>query len=506
MTDKKLLLIKIITLLYRQSQLMIKEDHIKDTINNVLDTIIVPEDKIGINRDLEIITGLKNTIINMLKDPMDQEYDKDLLLQQIKLICDDDENVYNSFLIGINKDLSESQLKKNIISIRKFLQEYFRELSVGEVLTKAANTFKYHKNKINSLDEFISSVMVQLEPLQNFSNTKDKAIISELDIDDDNSLNRVIEEVKENTEGGLVLKSGWQDLNEALDGGFRRGEYVLIDGLEHNYKTGFTSSIFKDIAVHNKPLMLDARKKPLLLKISFEDPLRNGIKFLYQSFKHEMTGEPVYTNNVSIDEMREYVKNGLKVNGYYIKMIHVNPDEWTYRNIFNLIIQLESEGYEVHALLVDYMNKLPKTGIQYTVTGGDIKEMLSRIKHFCRSKNILFLTPHQLSSESRNLLRNSLTHSNFIKEIMGKGYYDGCRTLGQDADIDMYIHKVPHEGHTYLNVGIQKHRDFVLLEENKLFYLPFPDNKMPIISDLNREKISLKKLPSKGFSLSESGF
>jgi hypothetical protein len=58
-----------------------------------------------------------------------------------------------------------------------------------------------------------------------------------------------------------------------IQGGFRPGETAVIGALQHKYKTGFTLSIFAQIALFNEPKTEDKTKKPLLLRISFEDEL-----------------------------------------------------------------------------------------------------------------------------------------------------------------------------------------------------------------------------------------
>lgn len=45
-----------------------------------------------------------------------------------------------------------------------------------------------------------------------------------------------------------------------LQGGFRRGEFWLIPALQHKFKTGFSLSIFSQIALYNKPYLFDKNK------------------------------------------------------------------------------------------------------------------------------------------------------------------------------------------------------------------------------------------------------
>jgi KaiC/GvpD/RAD55 family RecA-like ATPase len=60
-------------------------------------------------------------------------------------------------------------------------------------------------------------------------------------------------EVKNRMVGAGVYKTGWSDLNDMLQGGFRPGEFVMIPALQHKYKTGFTLSLFAQIATWGMP-------------------------------------------------------------------------------------------------------------------------------------------------------------------------------------------------------------------------------------------------------------
>ena len=93
-----------------------------------------------------------------------------------------------------------------------------------------------------------------------------------------------------------------------LRGGFRRGEQIVIGALQHNYKTGYSLSLFKQIAIYNVPYMIVKTKKPLLVRISFEDDLALNIEFLYRSLRENETGEPIPDNlDISIEEMSAYI-------------------------------------------------------------------------------------------------------------------------------------------------------------------------------------------------------
>ena len=180
-------------------------------------------------------------------------------------------------------------------------------------------------------------------------------------------------------------------------------------------------------------------KKPLLLRISFEDNLTNNLQFMYQYLKAN-EGTPVSAKDfadLSIDELRDYIMKRLTATGFKIKMRRVDPSQWTYSSLLNYIIELEAEGYSVHLLMVDYLFMLPTTGCVQGPTGSDKRDMLRRVRNFCSARNTIFMTPFQLSTEAKQLLRNGIPEHNFVNEIAEKGYYDGCKTVDQELDLSL---------------------------------------------------------------------
>ena len=310
--DSRLLLVKSISLLYRESQLTIKTENSTDLVRTVIDAIQIPEFQSGINTEREILMGLKATVIEMCNNPPEHEYDKNSLLQQLRINCKHDQDFFSILAQGINEEIPENQLKRNIVNLRKAINNHFREEKINEILDKASYAFKFKRDKIKDINQFLMVIQDQLEPLQLQSTSKDPAVMSDIDIGDENSLREGFKEVKTNSDNSGILQCGWQDINEMTQGGFRRGEYWILPALQHKYKTGFSLSIFAQFAQYNIPHMLDPAKKPLLLRISFEDSISNNLQFLYQKLKYDETNEYVDIVNTTEDEMTVYVKKRLE--------------------------------------------------------------------------------------------------------------------------------------------------------------------------------------------------
>lgn len=505
--DHKILLAKSITLLYLESKIRDKIENSTELVRSVLENVQVSEIGVGLNTSRETILALKTTILEMCSNPLDHEYDRHVLIQRVKLNTENDEKLYEAIVHGLDDTLTEEQIKKMIGLIRGSIRHHFREEKIAEVLNKASYAFKYQREKIADTSKFLDDLELELAPLRATAEIKDPAIITEVDIGDDDHMHQLFGQVITTAEGGCVCPTEIPDLNDMLQGGFRVGLSV-IGALQHKYKTGFTLSIFSQIAQTSIPRNRDPNKKPLMLRISFEDDMTNNLQFLYQYLRFSETREPVSVRNVSKEEMGSYVKSKLQVNGYHIKMIRVDPSQWTYKSIFNKIMEYEAKGYVVEVLMLDYLHKIPKTGcLQSGPMGADICDLFNRVRNFCCAKDIIGITPHQLSTEAKQLIRNGVPEDQFVNEIAEKGFYEGTKQLDQIVDLEIYIHLFRHNGSWWLAVRRGKHRIPTILDDDakKYFLLRFP-KAMPIPAYRPGDEIGIRKLPSVASNVSEDLF
>jgi hypothetical protein len=493
--NDKTLLVKSITLLYKESLLKDAIENSKSLVRTILSEIQIPVVNLGVNTDNQIIKELKEIALEMSDESTVSEYDANLILQRMNLIPYLDEKTTRALEDGFKDSENESNIKRSITILRKNLNNFFREQKIEDILTKQAYKFRHHRDQIRDVNGFIAEVVAQLEPLQLLSTAKDPAVVNEIDLGDEMSTTTVFNEIKELDNGHGILKTGWQALNRLTQGGFRRGETVCISALPHMYKTGVSLTLFKQIALYNEPYMVNVTKKPLILRISFEDDLSNNLQFLYANLKFNETLDPeMKMPNITSEEMSKYVKGALQINGYHIKMLRVDPSQWTYKNICNKVIELEAEGYEIHLLMLDYLAMVPTTGcVSSGATGTDIRDLFRRMRNFCSPKRIALITPHQLSTEAKSLSRSGIAPENFPKEIAEKGYYAGTKQLDQELDLDIYIHLVKDKKDVYLAFQRGKHRiPTIISEEDKYFLLKFPKG-YPIPDDVNGKDMSYRK-------------
>ncbi len=380
--DEKILIIKCIILLYKES-LLKDSTSSNDIVRSVIENIKQPELAYGLSGDKEITNNLRNVALQLLND-VNHELDRNDLLQTLKICTLSNEKLFKVIEEGISKEEDERTIKRNVVTTRKIINNYLKEIKIADILNKASYAFKFQKEKITDTSQFITELISQLEPLQLTQNANDPAIVDDIDIGNDESIIKIFDNIKNRMLGTGLYKTGWQEVNEMLQGGFRPGEFTVIPALQHKYKTGFTLSLFAQIAQNNTPLTKDMSKKPLLLRISFEDDINLNLQFLYQYLKYNETREPVDHSNVTVQEMAKYVKERLQVNGFNIKLLRVDPSQWTYKNICNKILEYEIQGYSVEVLMVDYLAMVPTTGcINTGPMGSDTRDLFRRMRNFC---------------------------------------------------------------------------------------------------------------------------
>ena len=492
-----LLLVKSITLMYRESLLNMEEDSTKDLVRKVIEAIKTPEVSIGITKDLEIINALKATATEMVNHDKSHKYQKDILLQQLQVNCGADESTYESLQSGIEPEMTEDENKLTVINIRTAIATHFKHGKIEEVLSKRFSEFKFKRSSIKNINKWINTMIAELEPFQVVGQERDSAIIDEVDISDKESINRVYASIKEENEGGGGFITGFQGINKMIGGKFRLGEQWGLYGLQHNYKTGFSLTIFKQICMYNTPTLKDPKKKPLLLRISFEDSLVLNFQYLYKNMWENETGKVLSKKDLAemdIGVMTEYVTNKLSATGFHVKLLFVNPSDWTYKDICNLVLKYEAEGYEVQMVMVDYLTKISKEGCTQGATGQDVRNLFERIKAFMASKGILFITPHQLSTEAKGLMRDG--YNDFVKRLPGGGYTADSKQIDQVIDGELFFHieRLKGKNEAYFTVQGGKLRRIEQVDEDDKYRVYKFVRKGVILDDLNKPDSAMLKV------------
>ena len=484
------ILIKCLQLLWIEKKLKISDNNSNDLIKTTMS--LIKEDSQSMGPEFEMINGLKKLIINMMSSP--DGYDSISLLNTLAVIFKEKNTLYKNIEKYITTDTSEKVATSNMLTLRTSINNFYKEEKAKDTIAKIHYALVMNKTGNNTVTEYLKVALEELNTYLVASKLSDPAIVDEVDITDIDVVSNIMEKAKDTVIGTSRLKSGWHAINSMTQGGFRRGEFVLINALPHNYKSGMAQSLTMQFALHNIPILDNADKKPLILYISFEDNSDIYLGFMYRYLYIQEFGNTPDLTDITPKQMAEYIKTKLSVNGYHVKMLRVNPSLWTYRDLLNKLLEFEASGYEIHAVITDYLAKLPTTGCDKSgAQGTDLVDMFNRIRNFIGPKRILFITPHQLSTDAKSLIRNGIPEASFVKEIANKGYTEKSKQIDQVVDLEIYQHKAYINRKPHLTLFRGKHRINTILDDYKFYatleFLP----KIPIMPDIDKEPINNTK-------------
>lgn len=506
--DTKLLLVKCITILYLQGELTtVNNESANVTVNKVLE-LVKPADK-SISTDFghDIITSLRECLLWMSMNPLGFKYDIPTLKQRFLLITQEENYIYESLIsMFIVDELLDEEIIKRMRFNMAEINTALDKLEVTEVFKTYYKQTQFGSDTVD-WSTLIESVKASLEPYAELGRggataSSHPSIVNTIDFNDPASIGEALERSKDELSTKGVIKTPFKGINRLLGkhNGLRRGEYVVIPALQHNYKSGMVMDFFLGCALYNKPHMRDETKKPLNLRISFENTSQTDMENMYSRMMEMQTNERVDIATVDIETAAKYVNEKLTINGYHNKLYHIDPSDYTYMDLFNLIEELEADGYEIHLLTLDYLNMMSKKGCNQGPHGEEIRDLFRRTRNFFSKRGITVVTPHQISTEAKTLLRNG--QSNFVQQIANKGYYDGCKRIDQEVDCEIYLHIVKVNGESYLTIQRGKHRGVrTPMSDHYVVYLFDEISGLPfdvLVEDASRKSVGAETIANGG--------
>ena len=474
------LLVDCFTIIYKEQKLSLQSNSIQ-MIRTVVDTLESKDSKWAGIEDTdtkEILLARLSTLLDDVSNGL--ELNKGSLVRDIVMAIVGDDLEDNSVYLAISDSFDIGDTKKEEKNIKELRKKVFGHLQ----RIRMTKFFKLHAKKTHNLpvgealNKIIMEAKQELEEIEGGLAKPDESILGTInfdDIDDEAKLAQLEEDVYGERN---VYSVGIQALNEALQGGARSGENIIVSSLSHGYKTGMTLSMWTGIAMFNKPILKDPSKKALALWVSGEDDIRILIDDLYQII-YPTVNDGAYSDPAkhSIRDKVSFVKHHLTRKGFHVAMDRIDPSKWTYLSIQDKVKYYEAQGYEVIVFGLDYLGKIPTIGCdRHGPTGSDKKDLMLRTRNFMAGRDIIFMSPWQLNSSAKDIKYSGIHKGLFVKEIAGRSMYQGNSTLDTEIDAEVIISPFKSNGKDWLSVGRGKHKlPSFLPDEKRFFYLPFPD-------------------------------
>ena len=514
--DTKIILLRAIQLVFRDSQLGNNDEESRNIVRETLKDIPPMENSL-VSEEREIINRLRDFLIEVLSIAQEGPMDASYVLDTLKLIFVNDENMLCLLEPMFSEKLNTINLKILVTSTRRSLSRHNTEKNLKKVLNDAHYKFNFRRDEITDVAQFIDEHIAGLELFRVNTERKDPGVLSRYKLSDIGEMKVLASKSSERSSVANGLITGVADFNEMIGGYFVRGNSVFLNALPHMNKTGTCAGWFVDFCTLNKPTLktIQNKKKPCHVWYSLEDEPELALKRFYRRLKYDETrefvpypskpidGEEDYDEKLKIynslvEGIADYTHERLSVNGFETFVIRVNPDLWTYRDLMNDILRLEAEGYEVYSCVTDYIMRLNKAGCKGDGTGGsELIDLVVKLRNFFASRNTLWINPHQLSSDALKIVRSSTSDDKFVKEIAGKGFLDGSTRLHHNYDLEIVQHLTVFNGRTYCSMarGKNKEGEHGMAEIKKYIIMPMPDGGMPIPTDINGgPKLTFRKL------------
>lgn len=453
--------IKCLILRYREKD---KKVCSKDLVDKILNYYNIEENK---------VMGDENTKIENFKEfvktynQYTNKYTLKTLTEQVKLtLVGYPEHVKNIVDMLGDKTYTE----EDVFNLRTELLMYSKKKDFEIMLRNTIKNIKAGK------DIASEEILSQLKDIKN-ENKDSEEDVSVVDLEDESKVLEVAAKAEQLNNENLRLKTAIPKFNKALDGGFRKGEFVMIGALRFNYKSGILRTLFLQLAFSNTPKPKEETgKQPMLIYVGYEDPMEASLKFCYDYlYCNEFKKAP--SKSIDKSEMTKYVISKLNTSPYKCVMIRADPNKLDLNKLISKIDEYIDKGYEVEAVLIDYLSKIAPKGPNGESNHDTIKQTYQdAYEEISKKRGILTITAHQLGSASRDLVFGANEPKDFVKNLPGRGATENCKSLDQIVDIEMYIHVYTDKltKVSYLSCQIGKHRySPTTPEQHKYFTIRF---------------------------------
>lgn len=293
------------------------------------------------------------------------------------------------------------------------------------------------------------------------------------------------------------LRTGMQQLNQLLAGGFEGSRVYCFFGLPGEGKTTTLLNLAYQIKEYNKNYVCkDKTKRPCVVFFTMENSLKESIVTLYN-----IGCDQEDLRKFTVEEIMEKMQNnglGVTDDSPIDIMIKYKPIFSVDTNyLYDLTEKLSDRGMEVIAMVFDYIKRI-KTAepLANKEERFRLGQVINELKNYANYKDIPVITASQLNREGAST----------VDDLREKGKKDAITGVGRsnigessliDENVDASIIIIPaHEmkkddkgnvisvGNKWMSFKVTKTRYKINTEERVFFHPFYPDNPVKYICDV----------------------
>ena len=384
--ENKLLLVKIITLLFLESLTNQKNNSSRDLAAIAIGQIKTPDAAVLTDFSRDSLGHLLEITRWMTGGVPENGFDKNDILQRVRVATETENFIYDALASAIEGEKTPEEVVRIMRSARDYINQCINRNTITTIIRDAYFQVQFKSDGVD-WNHFVKNLLQQLDPYKNNNEIVKSSLVESIDLSNMDSIQESFKLAVQSIGADGIIKFGWQAFNRMFGeyGGARRGEQIVIGALQHSFKSGTSLEMLKSAALYNKPFMHDNTKKPMVLRISFENSAMNDLIHLYRSLLEPEINQKIDQTAINPYEAAAYVYERLGVNGYHVQIDHYDPSEFTIYDLLDIIEKYENAGYEIHMVNIDYLAMMSTKGCKQGATGQDIRDLFRRTRNIIES-------------------------------------------------------------------------------------------------------------------------
>lgn len=289
------------------------------------------------------------------------------------------------------------------------------------------------------------------------------------------------------TNPSFKLITGMKGMNDLLGGGLQKTKVYCFFGMSGEGKTTTLTNLFYQVWKYNKGFKTsDPTKKPCIILFTMENLV---IEYICNLFNIITQGKDIKNCATVEDVMQEFKERKFEYLGdedieIVIDYKAVGTKDTSY--CYQLIEEMEDEGYETIAFFMDYLMRINPTNYIPGDNYNNLGQVVNEFKNIAIVKQIPFVTASQLNREAAKIIdegRNK-DQKDLVKRL-------GRATIGDsvqiDRNLDGLIILVPEYdayGRKYMAYRLIKHRYDVFVPYSIIYQPFYPTSPLALMEDV----------------------
>lgn len=442
---ERIVLINILLALINQSYGNNKNQTLMTTIDEALELIRTPAVAGSGSDEMSLLVALKDLILELQSLGVREPYEERNIMARMRVI-----GIYFKEVVTMveehlkeiaNKD--KEQCDKDYYYYHSQINGFVREAKFTQIMSSFSFKLRENPDLLKNREAFIRDLNAELAPYvsagSGFKYTDIPGIMSSIDLEDTDDLNALYNETQDLYSDLGVLKFDLQGWNDMMGNhkGLPRGMMGEIQAFSGGGKSETMRKMLTGMAICNKPHMINPNKKPLIVYLTFEDTQREAYEKMFTQLYREEHDCLIKVTDLDTKDVVKYVQDKLQAKGYRFKVIYGEKYASSPYDVVNLLEAIQNDGYEIHALGLDYMLLLNMTNVPGHLDTYRLKSSYGIVGAYCKARGITCITAAQIDDSAKYKLEEA---EEFAREAVNMNLSAGSKYIIHELDFRLFVH------------------------------------------------------------------